>query len=153
MNVAVEQQLPLGISMKTAYVDNLVRHVPNATDENNPVYAPGASTSQASINARRPYDPGVLGQVIYVESNQTANCNSLQFSARKPMGHNLMLNGYHVWSKSMWSANSSAIGLAPTAQEYSQLWEERGPAATTDATWSASEACGRWTTTGATNPS
>ncbi len=71
-NVAVEQQLPLGISLQTAYVGNLVRHVPFAPDANNPVYAPGASASQASINARRPYDPGVLGQVIYIDSSQSA---------------------------------------------------------------------------------
>lgn len=125
-NVAVEQQLPLGISMQTAYVGNLVRHVPFAPDANNPVYAPGASTSQASINARRPYDPGVLGQVIYIDSSQTANYNSLQVSARKPLTHNLMLNGYYVWSHSVWSANSSAIGIA-TAQNFSDLSEERGP--------------------------
>jgi putative hemolysin len=125
-NVAVEQQLPFGISMQTAYVGNLVRHVPFAPDANNPVYAPGASTSQASINARRPYDPGVLGQVIYIDSSQTANYHSLQFSARKPLTHNLMINGYYVWSHSLWSANSSAIGLA-TAQNFSALNEERGP--------------------------
>ena len=113
--------------MQTAYVGNLVRHVPTATDANNPVWAAGATTSQASINARRPYDPGVLGQVIFVESNQTANYNSLQISALKQMTHNLMINGYYVWSHSLWSANSSAIGLAPTAQDYSQLGEERGP--------------------------
>jgi Carboxypeptidase regulatory-like domain len=125
-NVAVEQQLPLGISMQTAYVGNLVRHVPFAPDANNPVYAPGATTSQASINARRPYDPGVLGQVIYIDSSQTANYNSLQVSARKPLTHNLMLNGFYVWSHSVWSANSSAIGIA-TAQNFSALNEERGP--------------------------
>jgi len=126
INAAVEQQLPLGISVQTAYVANLVRHVPFATDANNVEYAPGATTSQASINARRPYDPGVLGQVIYIESNQTANYNSLQFSAHKPLTHNLLINGYYVWSHSIWSANSSAIGLA-TAQNFSLLSEERGP--------------------------
>jgi Carboxypeptidase regulatory-like domain len=125
-NVAVEQQLPLGISLQTAYVGNLVRHVPFAPDANNPVYAPGASASQASINARRPYDPGVLGQVIYIDSSQSADYNSLQVSVHKPMTHNLLLNGYYVWSNSFWSANSSAIGLA-TAQNFSALNEERGP--------------------------
>jgi hypothetical protein len=125
-NVAVEQQLPLGMSMQTAYVGNLVRHVPFAPDANNPVYAPGASTSQASINARRPYDPGVLGQVIFIDSGQTANYNSLQVSVHKPMTRNLLINGFYVWSHSFWSANSSAIGLA-TAQNFSALNEERGP--------------------------
>ena len=125
-NVAVEQQLPAGISIQTAYVGNLVRHVPFATDANNVEYAPGATTSQASINSRRPYDPGVLGQVIYIQSNQTANYNSLQFSVHKPLTHNILLNAYYVWSHSIWSANSSAIGLA-TAQNFSILSEERGP--------------------------
>jgi hypothetical protein len=112
--------------MQTAYVGNLVRHVPFAPDANNPVYAPGATTSQASINARRPYDPGVLGQVIFIDSSQTANYHSLQVSAHKPMTHNLLLNGYYVWSHSVWSANASAIGLA-TAQNFNALNEERGP--------------------------
>jgi hypothetical protein len=76
-NVAVEQQLPAGIVLQTAYVGNLVRHVPTAPDANNPVYAPGASTSQASVNARRPYfgannaNGATLGQVILIESGQT----------------------------------------------------------------------------------
>ena len=132
-NVAVEQQLPLGISMQTAYVGNLVRHVPTAPDENNPVWAPGASTSQASINVRRPYfgannpNGATLGQVIFIDSSQTANYHSLQFSVHKPMTRNLLINGYYVWSHSIWSSNPSAIGLTPTAQNYSALNEERGP--------------------------
>jgi hypothetical protein len=131
-NAAVEQQLPLGVNLQVAYVGNFVRHVPLAPDANNPVYAPLASTSQTSINARRPYfgannaNGATLGQVIYIQSGQTANYNGLQVSARKPLSHNLMLSGYYVWSHSVWSANSSAIGLA-TAQNFSALQEERGP--------------------------
>ncbi|WP_158794491.1 carboxypeptidase regulatory-like domain-containing protein [Granulicella sp. L60] len=125
-NVAVEQQMPGGVSLQTAYVANFVRHVPFGIDGNNPVWAAGANTGQASINARRPYDPGVLGQVILITSGQTANYNSLQVSAHKQLTHTLLLNGFYVWSKSMWSANSSAIGLG-TAQNFSDLAEERGP--------------------------
>jgi hypothetical protein len=36
-----------------------------------------------------------------------------------------MLNGFYVWSRSIWSANASAIGLG-TAQNFSNLSEERG---------------------------
>jgi len=125
VNAAVEQQFPGGISMQTAYVGNFVRHVPFGIDGNNPVYAPGASTTQTSINARRPYDPGVLGDLTYIQSGQTANYNSLQVSAHKQLAHGLMLNGFYVWSHSMWSANASAIGQG-TAQNFSVLSEERG---------------------------
>jgi hypothetical protein len=125
-NVSVEQQLPLGFSFQTSYVGNLVRHVPTGIDANNPVYAPGASASQASLNARRPFDQGILGQVIFTQSTQTANYNSLQVAVHKPLTHHLLLNGFYVWSHSLWSANSSAIGLS-TAQNFSFMKEERGP--------------------------
>jgi hypothetical protein len=132
-NVAVEQQLPAGIVLQTAYVGNLIRHVPTAPDANNPVYAPGASTSQASVNARRPYfgannaNGATLGQVILIESGQTANFHSLQLQVHKQMSHSFLINGFYMWSHSLWSSNASAIGLAPTAQNYSALNEERGP--------------------------
>jgi hypothetical protein len=132
-NVAVEQQLPAKIVLQTAYVGNLIRHVPTAPDANNPIYAPGASTSQTSLNARRPYfgannpSGNSLGQVILIESGQTANFHSLQVTAHRPLGNNFLINGFFVWSHSIWSSNASAIGLAPTAQNYSYLNEERGP--------------------------
>jgi Carboxypeptidase regulatory-like domain len=132
-NAAVEQQLPAKIVLQTAYVGNFIRHVPTAPDANNPIYATGASTSQTSINARRPYfgannaNGTTLGQVILIESGQTANFNSLQVSVHRPLGNNFLINGFYVWSHSIWSSNASAIGLAPTAQNYSYLNEERGP--------------------------
>jgi hypothetical protein len=130
-NAAVEQQFPGGISLQTAYVGNFVRHVPYGIDGNNPLYASGASTSQTSINGRRPYfgannaNGATLGQVILITSGQTANYNSLQVSVHKQLTHNFMLNGFYVWSRSIWSANASAIGLG-TAQNFSNLSEERG---------------------------
>ena len=127
LNASVEQQMPWGISLQTSYVGNFVRHVPDGIDGNNPVYAAGASSTQTSITARRPYnDNGALGQVILITSGQTANYNSLQVSAHKALTSHLLLNGYYVWSHSLWSANSSAIGIS-TAQNYSALKEERGP--------------------------
>jgi len=131
VNAAIEQQMPWGISLQTAYVGNFVRHVPDGIDGNNPVYESinglPPSSSQTSITARRPYnDNGALGQVILISSGQTANYNSLQVSAHKSLTSHLLLNGFYVWSHSLWSANSSAIGIS-TAQNYSALKEERGP--------------------------
>jgi Carboxypeptidase regulatory-like domain len=126
LNTAVERQLPGQVSVVAAYVGTLSHDLPFSTDANYPAYAAGASTSQASINARRPYDPGVLGQVWYIESNQTASYHSLQISARRQLTRNLMLTGFYVLSKSFWSAQPSGTGLS-NAQDYDALYEERGP--------------------------
>jgi len=126
MNAAVQRELPKNVSLTVAYVGTLSHHLPFMLDKNYAPYAPGASTSQASINARRPYDPGVLGQVTYDESNETASYHSLQISASRPLTRNLMINGFYVFSHSFQSVNESAIGQA-TAQDFDNLWEERGP--------------------------
>jgi Carboxypeptidase regulatory-like domain len=126
INVAVQQQLPGQVSLTTAYVATLSRDVPTMIDDNYAPYAPGASTSQTSINARRPYDPGILGQNIFLITNQTASYHSLQVSVNRPLTHNLMLNGFYVWSHALQSSNESAIGQM-TAQDFANLWEERGP--------------------------
>jgi hypothetical protein len=126
INTAVQRQLPSQVSAIVAYVGTLSHDLPIMVDDNYAPYAPGASTSQTSINARRPYDPGVLGQNIFLISNQTASYHSLQFSAHRPLSHNLTLNGFYVLSHSFQSSNESAVGLA-TAQDFAHLEEERGP--------------------------
>ncbi|HEY1986064.1 MAG TPA: carboxypeptidase-like regulatory domain-containing protein [Terracidiphilus sp.] len=126
MNAAVQRQLPHNVTTTFAYVGTLSHHMPFMIDKNYAPYAAGASTTQASINARRPYDPGVLGQITYDESNETASYHSLQISASRPLTHNLMLNGFYVLSHSFQSVNESAVGQA-TAQDFDNLWEERGP--------------------------
>jgi Carboxypeptidase regulatory-like domain len=126
INTSVQRQLPGQVSATAAYVGTLSHDLPIMIDDNYAPYAPGASTSQASINARRPYDPGVLGQNIFLISNQTASYHSLQISAHRPLTRNLMLNGFYVLSHSFQSSNESAVGLA-TAQDFANLWEERGP--------------------------
>src|SRR5277367_4231966 len=126
INSSVQQQWPGQFTSTLAYVGTLSHDLPIMIDDNYAPYAPGASTSQTSINARRPYDPGVLGQNIFLITNQTASYNSLQFSVQRRLTHNLMLNGFYVWSHSFQSSNESAVGLA-YAQDFANLWEERGP--------------------------
>ncbi len=128
-NLAVERQLPGQLSLTAAYVGTLSHDLPTMIDDNYAPYVPGIvgeSTSQASINSRRPFDPGVLGQNIFLISNQTASYHSLQISAKRPLTHNLMLSGYYVWSHAIQSSNESAIGQM-TAQDFANLWEEKGP--------------------------
>jgi len=126
LNVAVQRQLPKNISMTVAYVSTLSHDLPYMVDINAPVYAAGASTSTASIAARRPYgNNGALGQVTYGMSNQTASYHSLQVAASRPLTKGLMLSGYYVWGHAFQSVNESAVGQA-SAQNFYALWEERG---------------------------
>lgn len=127
LNSAIERQLPSQIALTVAYVGTLSHNIPFTTDANYPAWAPGATTSQSSINSRRPYDPGVLGQVQYLESNQTASYHSLQISVHRPLTHNLMLGGFYVWSHSFWSASMEGVGIGGETQDYDALGEERGP--------------------------
>lgn len=125
LNTSVQRQLPQKVSVTAAYVGTLSHHLPLARDANYAPYAAGASNTQASINARRPYDSGVLGQVTLTGSDQRASYHSLQISASRPLTHNLMLSGFYVWSHALESANGAAWLVS--TQDYANLWEERGP--------------------------
>jgi hypothetical protein len=145
-NLAVQRQLPGAVSLTAAYVGTLSHDVPTMIDGNYAPYAPGATTSESSINSRRPYDQnatgtGTLAQNIFLISNQTANFHSLQIVAGRPLTHNLMLNGYYVWSHALQSSNESAIGQM-TAQDFANLWEERG--AMTDDRRNVASISGMW---------
>ncbi|MGA7342319.1 MAG: TonB-dependent receptor [Terracidiphilus sp.] len=136
-NLAVQRQLPLQVALTAAYVGTLSHDVPTMIDGNYAPYVPGiagessGSAGTGGYNARRPYDQnstgtGTLGQNIFLITNQTANYNSLQIMASRPLAHNVMVSGFYVWSHALQSSNESAIGQM-TAQDFANLWEERGP--------------------------
>jgi hypothetical protein len=124
LSASVQQQLTNDLSTTIAYVGNLSHKVPFLTDLNYPAYVPGASTSQASLNSRHPYDPGILGAINFLNSSQTTSYNALQVSVNKRMSRSFMVNAFYVWSHSICSASPGNIG---NVQDYDNLWEERGP--------------------------
>ena len=126
-NAAVEQQMPGQMSLNIAYVGTFTHNAPFFTDANYSAYAPGATTSQASINSRRPYDPGVLGPVDLLLSNQTASYNGLQVSVHRRLTNNLLLNGFYVFSHTFQSFSGSGVGFT-APQDILAQQEERGPA-------------------------
>ncbi|HEY1647476.1 MAG TPA: carboxypeptidase-like regulatory domain-containing protein [Terracidiphilus sp.] len=136
-NASVQQQLPQHIVTTVAYAGTLSRDVPIFVDVNYAPYVPGLTGENSGAaggggyNARRPYDQnstgtGTLGEDQQLLSNQDASYHSLQVSVSRPMTHNLMLNGFYVWSHALESANIAADGIG-SAQDWNNLWEERGP--------------------------
>jgi hypothetical protein len=134
-NASVQQQMPQHIVATIAYAGTLSRDVPTFEDVNYAPYVPGiagensGATGAGGYNARRPYDQnstgtGTLGENQYLVSNQTASYHSLQISVNRPMTHNLLLNGFYVWSHALQSSNIGAGGLG-SAQDWDNLWEDR----------------------------
>lgn len=129
-NAAVQRQLPHNVSTTVAYVGTLTRHMPYFEDANYAPYQVGATSS--NVNSRRPYDNNpalgpTLSSITYLESRETASYHSLQISASRPLTRNLLLNGFFVWSHNIESVNPDGDGLG-TAQDFDNLWEEKGPA-------------------------
>lgn len=127
LNLTVERQLPGRVTVAGSYVGTLSHDLPIEEDVNYAAYAAGSSTSQTSINSRRPYDPGALGEAWVLESPLTASYHSLQVTARKQMAHGLMLNGFYVFSKSFYGADPGAVGPSSVTQDFDAMGEERGP--------------------------
>ena len=136
-NMSVQRQLPAQVTLTVAYVGTLSHNVPTMIDGN---YAPYStafgkpSTSATSIANRRQFDPcvgpcptgpagintGTMGQNIYLITNQHANYNALQVSARKQLSRGFTISGFYVWSRALQSSNESAIGQM-TAQDFGYL--------------------------------
>ena len=136
-NTSVQRQLPAQVTLTVAYVGTLSHNVPTMIDGN---YAPYStafgkpSTSAQSVANRRQFDPcvgpcpsgpagintGTMGQNIYLITNQHANYNALQVSARKQLSHGFTISGFYVWSRALQSSNESAIGQM-TAQNFGYL--------------------------------
>jgi len=120
-NLSVQRQLPLKISLTTAYVGTMGRHLGAFIDANYAPYATvnwqgnplvgGLSTSSASTEQRRQFDaginlsPGTLSGITYLISDQTSSYNGLQISATKTLSRGFTLSGFYVWSRALESDN------------------------------------------------
>ena len=79
-NLSIEQQIGNNWSAQVAYVGSMGHHFYVLRDENAPVYVPGASTSSAGINTRRPIQP-YAGISLWDTSSSSA-FNSFQATSR-----------------------------------------------------------------------
>ncbi len=100
INLSVQQQLTNAMNLEIAYVGTLSRKQTVNIDENAPVYIPGNST-QANIDARRPYLPGVVQQVTDYKTAANASYNALQVVVNQRFSHGLSFNANYTWAKSL----------------------------------------------------
>jgi hypothetical protein len=126
LNAAVQRQVAKNLSVTVAYVATLSHDLPIEIDANAPIWAPGATTSNA--NPRRPYNQnGALGVVSELVSYGRANYNSLQITANRRLTNGLTVSGYYVYGKAMETAVNNGVGTAGGVQDFYLLSEEKGP--------------------------
>jgi len=121
-NVTVEKQLFGEFSLSASYVNSLGRRLPASLDRNYPKFGPGATTG--NVNARRPYQPGIIGAARVLESIFTSDYHGLQLRAEK-RGARYSFNGYYSYSKALEDVDYQGGGL-PAVQNSDRPELERG---------------------------
>lgn len=98
-NLNVQQQITNNLAVQVAYVGKFGRHQLLDFNSNPALYAPGASTSTSSYQARRAYSD--FGNIADMASIGTSNYNALQLSVTKRMNTWLSAMGSYTWSRSL----------------------------------------------------
>lgn len=124
-NLSVQQQMG-SLTVQVAYVGSRGKHLPYAPDVNAPRFQANATSTAASVLARRP-NP-VFGPVNLIGSTQSSYYDSLQLDLRQRFGRSLSLNGYYTWSKTIDTADLGGTTSFSGAQDYYNLAGERGRA-------------------------
>jgi hypothetical protein len=139
-NLSVQRQLTKDFSLSVAYVGALSHDLPLAADVNYPMSVPGVTPTTGNVLQRRPVDnPNVgtasspFGQILLVQSNQTASYHGLQVTADKRMSNHLLFRAFYTFSKTMQSVELQNNTTNPTAngqipQDYLNLAEDRSRA-------------------------
>ena len=122
MNLTVQREFFRDYSLSASYVGALGRKLAASVDRNYPVYGPGATTG--NVNARRPYQPGVIGAARVLESDFASDYHALQLAAEKRGAH-FSFKAYYTFSKALEDTDYQGGGL-PAFQNTDKLYLERG---------------------------
>ena len=120
-NLALQQQFGDNWSAQVAYIGNVSRKFYYPRDENAPVYIPGATTANTSIQARRPYQP--VGSISMYDPSNSSSYNSLQVSVTRRFANHFSLLASYVLSRDL-----NIADVAPTAGAAFVLANQNDPA-------------------------
>ncbi len=99
-NFTIQQQLTSQWSLQAGYVGNVSRKLYLQRDANTPILLPGRSTA-GNVNSRRPYLPGVFGEIAQTQTAANAHYDSLQMSLTRRFSHGFTLMANFTLSKSI----------------------------------------------------
>ncbi|MFP5227317.1 MAG: hypothetical protein ACLGXA_06775, partial [Acidobacteriota bacterium] len=115
-NLNVQQQITANLAVQVGYVGKFGRHQLLDYNTNPALYAPGASTSTASYQARRPYTN--FGNIADMASIGTSNYNALQIAVTKRMNTWLSAMGSYTWSRSLDEFSSNTTDTVNMPNEF-----------------------------------
>jgi len=107
-------------------VGSLAHNLPFAQDVNYPLITTTPVPSTGNVQQRRPNQG--FGQVLLVQSNQTASYHAMQLTMTKRMSHHLLLNAFYTFSKNLNSLQLDNNQTQGGAQNMSILTEDKGRA-------------------------
>jgi len=130
-NLTLERQLSVNWGAHISYVGSVGHKFYLARDQNAPVYSPGASTSTAGLNARRPYQPTpstyTFAQICENDPAGNSSYNSLQATLTRRFAHSFSLSSSYVWSKSLDIQSADAANSTLVLSNQNDPRMDRGP--------------------------
>lgn len=104
-NLTLQKQFGENWGAQIAYVGSVSHEFYLLRDQNSPVFKPGASTSTAGLNARRPYQPTPstyeFGTITLLDPSANASYNALQVTATRRFANGFSLLASYVWSRDL----------------------------------------------------
>ena len=129
-NLTLEQQLGQAWALRVAYVGSVSRKFYLSRDQNAPVFLPGATTSTASLNSRRPYNnpPSnyTYGAVVENDPANNASYNALQVTLTRRFSRGFSLLASYVWSKAMDISSGDPSNITLTLSDQNNLSADHG---------------------------
>lgn len=105
-NVALQVQVPKGISLQAAYVGNKDTHLAKNIPVNQAALGPG------TVASRQPY-PG-YGSISYFNSQAGSTYNSLQLQAERRLSNGLVFLAGYTYARCIDDASAGSIGESDT---------------------------------------
>jgi hypothetical protein len=130
-NLTVEHQLAADWSLRAAYVGSVSRKFFISYDRNEPAYVPGASTSTAGLDARRPYEPSpstyLFGSIVENADAGNASYNALQATLTKRFTHGFSVVTSYVWAKSIDISSIDPANITLTLSNQNNISADKAP--------------------------
>lgn len=124
LNFTIDHQVTRDLSVSGGYVGTLARNFTFNREVNYPEFRPGATTG--NVNSRRPFNPGILSNIMMIEPSATSSYHGLQLNIDKRFAHGFSYKAFYTFSKTIGLGDIEGGNMPGAAQNHTKLFLERG---------------------------